>query len=590
MWRMCLMASVLVAVLTVAIAVGTAKSRKSRKALYILIGGVAVSVFLMFLPIHAVQAGISPVGIVRAAALSLFNTIQVFATGAEFSIVSEGVRCLSRVWFQWHCLWASVLYVAAPCLTFSVALSFFKNAVSYLRYYTFGRFREMYVFTQINERALTLAEDIRCHHPHSTIVFTGVNDPEAEESYEWLERAESIHAICFKNDATALNFRSHRATVDMYIFAIGMEEHDNIDQAVQLIERYRTREKTHLFVFAVGIEGELVLAATEKGQVRVRRVNEVQSLISRTLYDEGDQLFKTARPVENGDKQITAMIVGMGAHGTEMVKALAWFGQMDGYDIEIHAFDRDPLALDRFTVQAPELMSPKYNGVHIEGEAAYTVAIHAGMDVQSVAFAEAVGRLARTTYVLVSLGSDELNIRTAVYLRMLFERLHVHPKIVAIVYNTKQKEALEGVCNYRGQAYDIRFIGDLKSSFSEDVIMDSELEEVALARHLKWGEEDEFWAYEYNYRSSAASAIHRKARIACGIAGADKPEAELTEEERLAIELLEHRRWNAYMRAEGYVYSGSTDKASRNDLGKMHHDLVDYASLTEEEKRKDSAQ
>ena len=78
------------------------------------------------------------------------------------------------------------------------------------------------------------------------------------------------------------------------------------------------------------------------------------------------------------------------------------------------------------------------------------------------------------------------------------------------------------------------------------------------------------------------------ARIACKIPGADKPEEELTGEERERIELLEHRRWNAYMRAEGYVYSGSPEKSSRNDLAKMHHDLVDYSALTEEEKRKDS--
>ena len=79
-----------------------------------------------------------------------------------------------------------------------------------------------------------------------------------------------------------------------------------------------------------------------------------------------------------------------------------------------------------------------------------------------------------------------------------------------------------------------------------------------------------------------------KARIKCGIAGAEKKEEELTEKERDVIEALEHRRWNAYMRAEGYVFSGSTDKSSRNDLAKMHHDLVDFASLSEEEKRKDS--
>ena len=58
-------------------------------------------------------------------------------------------------------------------------------------------------------------------------------------------------------------------------------------------------------------------------------------------------------------------------------------------------------------------------------------------------------------------------------------------------------------------------------------------------------------------------------------------------EERDIIEVLEHRRWNAYMRAEGYVFSGSKDKRSRNDLAKMHHDLVDFSSLSEEDKRKD---
>ena len=126
----------------------------------------------------------------------------------------------------------------------------------------------------------------------------------------------------------------------------------------------------------------------------------------------------------------------------------------------------------------------------------------------------------------------------------------------------------------------------MESSYTEDVIIDSDLEEDALNRHLKWGKEDEFWTYEYNYRSSMASAIHMKARIQCGIPGADKREDELTEEERNVIEVLEHRRWNAYMRAEGYVFSGSKDKSSRNDLAKMHHDLVDFSSLTEEDKRK----
>ena len=69
---------------------------------------------------------------------------------------------------------------------------------------------------------------------------------------------------------------------------------------------------------------------------------------------------------------------------------------------------------------------------------------------------------------------------------------------------------------------------------------------------------------------------------------AHKTEAELTIPERNQLEDLEHRRWNAYMRSEGFIYSGSVDKASRNDLAKMHNDLVPFERLDEEEKRKDS--
>ena len=44
---------------------------------------------------------------------------------------------------------------------------------------------------------------------------------------------------------------------------------------------------------------------------------------------------------------------------------------------------------------------------------------------------------------------------------------------------------------------------------------------------------------------------------------------------------LEHKRWNAHMRSEGYVFSGSEDASSRNDLAKMHHNLVAFLHLSQ---------
>ena len=105
-----------------------------------------------------------------------------------------------------------------------------------------------------------------------------------------------------------------------------------------------------------------------------------------------------------------------------------------------------------------------------------------------------------------------------------------------------------------------------------------------------------FIGSSYTADSSIASALHIPYKLnACKeqFPNAD-PKSTLADaistKSKLYTELvaLEHRRWNAYMRAQGYIFSGSTDKSSRNDLAKMHHDLVDYSSLTEEVKRLDS--
>jgi hypothetical protein len=73
-----------------------------------------------------------------------------------------------------------------------------------------------------------------------------------------------------------------------------------------------------------------------------------------------------------------------------------------------------------------------------------------------------------------------------------------------------------------------------------------------------------------------ASIIRRKWRDKCGIAFSERAE-------------LEHKGWNAYIRSIGYSYSGSTGKASRNDRAKLHHNLVCFDDLCEEDKRKDEA-
>ena len=87
-------------------------------------------------------------------------------------------------------------------------------------------------------------------------------------------------------------------------------------------------------------------------------------------------------------------------------------------------------------------------------------------------------------------------------------------------------------------------------------MINSDLVAEALKRHLNWGNEEEFWRYEYNFRSSIASAIHKRARMGCSA-------VDLSVTDKIID--LEHCRWNAYMRSIGYSYSGSRPQETTLD-------------------------
>ena len=591
MWIVSLILSVCVLICLGAAAIAVNRSDFVKKHRFNLFNALFICVFVsaivMFYPIHFSFEETTLSGAWRAILLSLFNSMQIFTIGCEFAVVTDGlVNCPQNIHLLYQ-IWAATLFVLAPIFTFGFVLSLFKNLTEYLRYLA-SFFKDAYIFSELNEKSIALATDIKNKHKNAAIVFTDVFEEKDEVTSELLDEAKKIRAICFKKDILVVNFKRHSSKKQIYFFEIGINENENLNQSLKLIEGYKSRKNTELYVFSTKVESEILLSSVEKGSIKVRRISEVQSLINRVLYENGNIIFDSAKENQDGIKDISAIILGMGRHGTEMVKALTWFCQMDGYSLQINAFDKDPLANEKFIAQAPELMSDNYNGVKINGEAQYKITVHSGVDIETISFVDQIKKITNATYVLVALGNDDVNISTAIALRMYFERMKIHPIIQTIVYNSQQKNVLCGVKNFNGQKYNIDFIGDLDSSYSEDVIIKSDLEQDALQRHLKWGQEETFWNYEYNYRSSIASAIHMKARIKCGIPGAAKKTEELTVEERDAIENLEHRRWNAYMRANGYIYSGSKDKKSRNDLAKMHHDLVDFTSLDENTKRTDS--
>lgn len=583
MWLICFVLSVttLLSGAAVAFVKGTLQRRNKSGIDYskFFMAGVLLSAFFLFFPIYSDIFG-DRYSVVITVLASIHNVIRLFVVDADFSFITTNFQ-EAEPWLRTgYVILFAVLYIIAPILTFNLVLSFFKNISAYEKYLL--RYNsEVYVFSELNDKSLALAQSIDKRKGKKILVFTNVNHSKSEDD-SLIKAVKAIGAVCFSQDITTVNFRLHSKHKKISFFTISGSGTDNTSDGLALIEKYRDRENTELYVFSTQVASEMLFAKVDRGYIKLRRVNEVRSLIYRNLYDDGSKIFDNSVE-KDGSKLISAVILGMGQIGTEMTKALAWFGQMDGYKLIINSFDKDKSAADKFVRQCTELMDDKHNGNFTDdGESQYKIDIHGGYEADSQTFAEKIKEIGMVTYVLVSLGNDEENISTAVDLRTLFERMGIKPMIQAVVFDSSKRKALESTTNYANQPYGIDFIGDFRTLYSDEVILTSDLEEKALARHLKWGKEEEFWAYEYNYRSSVASAIHYEMKLGCGIPGAELPPDKREEADKIALRKLEHRRWNAYVRSEGYCVA-----PKRNQLAKVHHNLVTFDDLDEATQKKD---
>lgn len=535
------------------------------------INEAAVTVFIsgvfMFIPVYEEYFRGDTIAHIKTVLISMHSTIRLFIVDGEFDIIKDYSSLLfDGLAYSIFTGFAALLFVMAPLLTFGFLIYLVKNVFAKITF-LMSYFQELYVFSELNEESLCLAKSIKDGNKKARIIFTDVFESNDEKIYELMQRAKEIAAICFKSDIELINYNEHSRNSRIYLFVIDHDEAENLRQAVALIDEYKCKNNILLYLFSSSIESEIILSNMDKGSMIVRRINIDGVIVQNFLYDKGSELFKTA----TASGEINVLVAGMDGLGNILVKSIAWAGQMDGYELSITAVDPGTGVKSRFMEECSELIDEAHNGVHIDGDSYYSIQIYDEINIWENRFKVILAKK-EYTYVFVDFGNDAENIRTAAVLRMEFERLNLHPVIVAKVANIRFSRQLKELHNFRNEQYDIQFIGSMDHVYSQNVIIASELEKKALEIHLTWGEENEFWNYEYNYRSSISSAIHSKLKIELGIAST--PE-------------LEHKRWNAYMRSIGYIYSGSTEESSRNDLGKMHHDLIPYEKLSDEDKKKD---
>ena len=267
---------------------------------------------------------------------------------------------------------ATLYYFLAPLITVSAIISLFREYFSYLEYKFLKFFRhKVYVFSELNERSITLAQSIiesEKNDKKPVIVFCDVFSRNNEASYELRDTASRIGSICLKRDIATvkyLGFRSRKKVKKLFrLFLIGENESENLEQTIKLIKTFKAidsfnkrveKDSFTLYLFSKSSTSELSIHSllNDKSDVNVNviRVDYKRSMIYNYLYKHGKDIIKRASHPEK--KHFEILILGMGEHGFEMVKALLWFCQRTNYTLRINVYDSKSDVESRFYEQCP---------------------------------------------------------------------------------------------------------------------------------------------------------------------------------------------------------------------------------------------
>lgn len=649
------------------------RPRKKRiiSSLHMFMAGVFIATFIIFIPIYYTDyyQVISDSAFIRPFLLSLHNTMRVFILDGDFDTIKNAVKGFETGTQIVFTLYSAVLYVLAPILTAGFILSMFKSVTAELRYRHYKK-NPTFIFSELNDKSVALAKSVydkfyeKGRNKKPVIVFAEVYDKTQEDHYENVAKAKEIGAIFMQKDIVDIDIEKKKGRVELFL--IGEDESENVSQAITLIEKYKNRSNTKVFVFARSAGSASIIDSIEKSNhlakidlsnfdksdfvedselFKVRRIDDIQLLAWKSVHKA--DIFNRYTEID-GEKVISVLLLGMGEYGIELFKTLVWYGQMQGYGLEINVVDKcndGGTARAKLSHQCPEILAT--NNKKTEGDAFYSIEFFEGVDVFNDSWDNVIcysgddaemqrraERLRRTTIAFVALGDDDKNIQASVELRTMFDRVnsvYASPKqpsdefpiIYSIVHNEQKAGNLRRnsgkkkakdfdadnigeLKNYRDQPYNIRFIGSISSQYQYDEIYQEETEKIAFRKcHIAWvyegiskGEDidlaeqrrselKKYEEFEYFRLSSISKAMHK---IMIDSNPEFKKRFGCLEENAYDCECVNcwNRRRNEHNRWNAYMRSiGYVYGPNRADRAKVHHNLVPFDKLSRSDQLKD---
>lgn len=564
--------------------------------------------------------------------MSVSHSIRMFVVDTGMSdITGELDPQMLGGLFYFYKTAVCLLYILAPIFTVGLVLRYFSNF--------FERFRlmaksgqDLYIFSELNERSLSIARNIHkmveSRSGRAGIVFCKSSDKD-DINVELEDSARRIQAVFLSREMDKVRPRAQKRSVSY--FQVSENEEENVENTLHQIDRFTgvsyqklsrriDQEKISIYCYSTNAEAEVLIDARDKEELRVVLMDEVRDAVYEQITQH--PLYANLNPVKAGEgrEKICLLIAGGGKTGIEFLKAAAWCGQMNSFDLEIHMVDvKGNLILKKLRSECPELVSEGRNGN-------YDIHIHKG-NIFSARMEKLLDGIDGISYCVSALGDDEDNIRAGIMLRKYFymRGCAESPIICAYVRSDRKKRAVwemyEKMRNKKRMYYNIIPFGNYGSNFGRQTEAAFLAEYMGLGVHFHYYNLDSgstkkecqaalqgYYAKQGNRRSSIANGIHIPYKLwEMGLGILRVPQGGLekqlydtyitpvdfrkeTEGRRQPFYDLEHVRWMAYERGEGWrlATKGSSNIsdiracyeeycaqfANQNHLIKLHPALV----------------
>jgi len=601
-WYICLVASTILIIrgMLVAIAKSHGKFRMGKALLYLL-----AATYIIYLPVY-----FSLYSFMGAIIGNLVNTIQIIPLEASYvdgyGIIKEYISI--EIIFQVYLLVVGVLHCLLPIMSAMTAYTFVVHCMSNIKLRFLNmRNEDVYVFSEINEVAVDLALDmLKSKGSKPDFIFSG----SLESKKEYHSALDKVNYYFLSDSIADVSIKT-KTTRKLYFFNISKDEKKNLNDTIQLIMKYAQLEhelqrNIYIYLFSNEDDVEEMIDSLDKGILNIKIIN-VANTSAYKLLDE-HPLYDHIR-----DHMISLLVVGLNKTGVEILRTAIWAGQLEGVKIKINAID--PLMRDRekeLQAKYPEMFDGKYD-INLWQE-----------ELRGTGFERILQeRCEDSTYIVVCDGqenTDEDNIRTAMALRRFFYMakgdFSNKPFIAVYIEDAEKHHMVEILqtpeANFkRKTSYDIVPFGGIEALCSHESNINFTMDLIAKNVHLTYedifNQEDtldvdaameRYNALEVKKKSNRANALHIRYKL--WMLELDYTEEPGAEEVKLAdyldetylqrLTVVEHDRWMAFMRSEGWrtatpaqvkAYQETGISKGRHDcsLLKMHPYICPFDEL-----------